>query len=301
MIALLSLLCLSVLPASLSPGDHLGSVQADGESRDYRLHLPACYNGCRPLPVILAFHGMSANAKLLQRLIELDESASKYGFITVYPEGTGLGPLKGFKAGASTQKREERKPDDVRFVNALLDKLERTVCIDSNRVYATGLSNGAMMCYRLAVDMPHRLAAIAPVSGGLGTQGCLPKCPISVLHFHGTCDDVLPFNGPREKGILPQTYYPVPRTIQLFAEAAGVRYAPEIEVLPNTADDGTSVCIQTHLNHETGAEVVLVKIVGGGHQWPMHPLPFRYLGRGTTEIDANDMMCQFFLRHSLAQ
>jgi polyhydroxybutyrate depolymerase len=303
MFAILAIVCCAVLASpvtAMSPGDYQVTLQADGVEREYRLHLPPCYDGCTPRPIILAFHGMSANAKLLQRLIKLDETADKYGFITVYPNGTGWGPLKGFQAGATTSEREKRKPDDVVFVHTILNHLQRTVCIDDSRVYATGLSNGAMMCYRLAVEMPNRIAAIAPVSGTLGTEVSLPKCPVSVMHFHGTCDKVLPYDGPREGGLFPQSYHPVPATIELFARAADCQGLAEFQALPNRVDDGTTVCLQSHRNVETGVEVILVKIVGGGHQWPMHKIPLRYLGDVTEEIDANEMMCCFFQRHTVA-
>ncbi len=300
MVLLFSLICSSVLATPTLPGDYEIDLHVDGTRREFRVHLPPCYDHCRPLPVILAFHGMSANAKLLQRFVELDMAADKYGYITVYPDGTGVGPLKGFKAGSSQGKRESRKPDDVIFTHALLDQLERTLCIDHRRIYATGLSNGAMMCYRLAVEMPQRIAAIAPVSGALGRGVCLPSCPISVMHFHGTCDDVLPFCGPHEKGLFAQDYHPVPCTIKFFAKAAGCSDNADVEEQLNAVDDGTTVVTTSYSNPETGIEVVLVKICGGGHQWPQQPIGLKYLGRATAEINANEQMCCFFQRHALA-
>jgi polyhydroxybutyrate depolymerase len=301
MYALLVLISSAVAATPNAPGDYKVTLRVDGVRRDYLLHLPPCYDGCTPLPVILAFHGMSANAKRMQKWVKLDETADRYGYVTVYPDGTGLGLLKGFKAGASTQKREDRKPDDVLFVHAILDDLEQTVCMDCRRVYATGLSNGAMMCYRLAVEMPNRIAAIAPVSGALGTDVCPPQCAMPVMHFHGTCDNILPLNGPRDSLLFPQSYYPVPTTVQFFANAAHCDGAPEVEALPDTEDDGTNVLIHSYTNCDPAIEVILVEIQGGGHQWPMQPLPFRYLGQTTFEIDANEMMCCFFQRHMLAE
>ncbi len=299
MFCLMSLVCGAVLTYPAQPGNYEFELQVEGVKRDFRLHLPPGYDGCTPMPVILAFHGMSANAKLLQKAVELDRSADKHGYITVYPNGTGVGPLKGFKAGASTGNREDRKPNDVRFTHAILDKLERTFCIDDQRIYATGLSNGAMMCYRLAVEMPHRIAAIAPVSGALGRGVCKPTQPISVMHFHGTCDNVLPFAGPHEKGLFAQNYHPVRCTHQFFADAACCDQETE-EALPNRFNDGTTVVVHTSRNSETGAEIVLVEIQGGGHQWPQQPIRLKYLGEATEEVDANEMMCCFFSRHTLA-
>ncbi len=282
--------------ANSCPGDYQKTITVDGVKREFRLHIPQCLANVENRPVVLCFHGMSANAKLIQKLSELDALADKCGFITVYPNGTGLSLARGFKAGNS-ERSEITKPDDVRFVHRILNYLECNACIDPCRVYATGLSNGAMMCYRLATEMPHRIAAIAPVSGSLGTACRRPSCPVSVMHFHGTCDDILPFSGP-QKGLFQQSFYSVPRTIRMFACAADCLDSLTVENLPNCSSDGTRVCLESYCNAETGIEVSLVKIFGGGHQWPQKPLPFRYLGKTTHDIDANEMMWCFFQRHT---
>jgi polyhydroxybutyrate depolymerase len=84
--------------------------------------------------------------------------------------------------------------DDVAFIRALLDSLERTYRIDRRRVYATGLSNGGMMSYLVACALSDRFAAVAPVSGEL-SMDCAPTIPVSVLIIHGTADENLPYNG----------------------------------------------------------------------------------------------------------
>jgi polyhydroxybutyrate depolymerase len=78
--------------------------------------------------------------------------------------------------------------DDVEFTRRLLDELAAVVTIDPKRVFATGMSNGGIMAYRLASELSDRIAAIAPVSGPMGTKTCAPRRPVSVIHFHGTDD-----------------------------------------------------------------------------------------------------------------
>lgn len=284
---------------AISPGNYEKTLKVDGEQREFRLHIPKCFDGCTRLPVVIVFHGMSANAKLIQKLTDLDELADKCGFITVYPNGTGFGPVKGFKAG-NTKRSEQRKSDDVKFVHRILNYLERATCSDSSRVYATGLSNGAMMCYRLATEMPHRIAAIAPISGSLGTECRRPSCPVSVMHFHGTSDGVLPFCGPKEAKFFEQSYFSAPQAIKMFACAANCVDSLEITELPNKCNDGTLVRLHSYENQELNIEVILVKIVGGGHQWPQKKIPLRYLGTATQEINANEMMWCFFQRHTVS-
>lgn len=294
---LIALLILTWPALAISPGDYQKTMSVDGVKREFRLHIPKCWHGQQKLPVVLVFHGMSASSKMIQKLTELDELADKYGFITVYPNGTGMALARGFKAGNS-ERSEERKADDVKFVHCILNYLEKCACSDCSRVYATGLSNGAMMCYRLAAEMPSRIAAIAPVGGALGTECCCPRCPVSVLHFHGTCDGVLPYCGPRDALFFEQSYYSVPRTIRIFARLAGCEDTRTVVQLPDRCADGTRVCKESYLNEETGVEVVLVKIVGGGHQWPQKPISLRYLGTTSMEINANEMMWCFFQKHT---
>lgn len=294
---LLVLTALASPVLAISPGNYEKTIVVDGLKREFRMHVPNCSCSEEKLPVVLVFHGLSASAKLIQRLSELDELADKYGFITVYPNGTGMGLARGFRAGNS-KRSEENKADDVKFVHRILDYLERCACSDCSRVYATGLSNGAMMCYRLAAEMPHRIAAIAPIGGSLGTECCCPRCPVSVMHFHGTCDGVLPYAGPRDARFFKQSYYSVPKAIQIFARAADCQETRQVEQLPDRCADGTRICKESYRNEETGVEVVLVKIIGGGHQWPQKPVSLRYLGTTSMEISANEMMWCFFQRHT---
>lgn len=300
--AALLLLLSAVAGCPKEPGDYEAKIEVCGEKRKYLFHLPPCYDGCRRLPVVFVFHGMSANAKLVQKFSEMDDTADKFGFITIYPEGTGFSVFKAFKAGGSTMANAQDKPDDVAFVNAILNDIERGLCVDCDRVYATGLSNGAMMCHRLAVELSHRITAIAPISGTLGTDLCPPKCPIPIMQFQGTCDEVLPIDGPQEKGLFSiQTFYPLAQTMQFYASAAGCKAEPHITQLPDCYDDGTTVRLHEYVDCMPGIEVILVEICGGGHQWPRHGLPFRYLGVTSEEIDANEMMWCFFQRHTLSE
>jgi polyhydroxybutyrate depolymerase len=90
-------------------------------------------------------------------------------------------------------------PDDVRFLNRLLNKLLRDYPIDPRRVYIYGYSNGAAMAHRMACDAAHRFAAIVAGAGTLPGNDpqhvCAPSVPVSVLHFHSKDDEVVQFNG----------------------------------------------------------------------------------------------------------
>ena len=85
------------------------------------------------------------------------------------------------------------------FIGKVLDDLGSVVKMDEKRVYACGMSNGAMMCYRLAAELSDRIAAIAPVAGTIAIEESKPKRPVPVIHFHGTKDTLVPFELTKEK------------------------------------------------------------------------------------------------------
>ena len=181
---------------------------------------------------------------------------------------------------------------------ALLDALAGETKVDERRVFATGISNGGMLCYRLAAELSDRIAAIAPVAGTMGTETCQPQRPVSVIHFHGTADQFLPFAGGRgDKSLSSLDFFSVEHSIRQWVAADGCPAEPTVTHLPQKFADGTSVIRKHYGPGRQGAEVVLLVIEGGGHTWPGRQLPVEFLGRSTRNISANDLMWEFFSRH----
>lgn len=299
-------LCAALLQeAPLGAGDHVRELAVDGRARSYRVHVPESYNPATPTPVVLAFHGSTMNARMMASLSRLDEKADEAGFIAVYPNGTGV--HKQFLVFTAGEDRApaapEGRPDDVKFTARLLDDLARCVNVDPRRVYATGLSNGGMLCYRLACELPGRFAAIAPVAGTLAVDVPAAARPIPIMHFHGTGDEIVPFGGPDDR--VPETvhFLSVHDTLRRWAAANGCAAdAVTIEV-PDRVDDGTTVKRTTWEAGPAGAEIVLYTIENGGHTWPGNESAVlkKLLGRTTREISANDLMWEFFARHRLRE
>jgi polyhydroxybutyrate depolymerase len=168
-------------PAAVTPapGDHDLTLVVSGVPREYRLHAPPSYDPSQKLPLVLAFHCMPCEPADIEEMSKLSAKADEENFIVVYPDGKG----RRFTSG------------DDDFVESLLDEVESTWGTDPRRVYATGISNGASMAFRVGADLPGRFAAIAPVSGplhGLG-GGQLPRVPeagVSMIVFTGRSDSV---------------------------------------------------------------------------------------------------------------
>ena len=284
----------------LGPGDHTLSLAVGGLQRSAIVHIPPQYDRTVAMPVVLAFHGGGANADTMVRFSGLNDKADEAGFIAVYPNGTGrLQRMLTFNGGNCCGQAAANGVDDVECTRRLLDEVAGACSIDPKRVFATGMSNGGIMAYRLASELSDRIAAIAPVGGPMGTKGCRPGRPVSVIHFHGTDDAFAPFQGGRGRGLSGTSFFSVDHSIAAWVEADGCDPTPVTIRLPDTTDDGTSVTRTTYGQGKDGAEVVLIVIQGGGHTWPGREPRLASLGKTTRDISANDLMWDFFQRHPL--
>jgi len=293
-------LCCTADAGPLHPGDSSRTVHVDGSARHYVLHVPPQYAPDTPMPVVLAFHGGGANARNMIAFSGLNDKADEAGFLVAYPEGSGrIERMLAFNAGNCCGEAAARHVDDVAFVRHVLDDLQEIANVDRRRVFATGMSNGAMMAYRLASEMSDRIAAIAPVSGPMGTQDCRPNRAVSVIHFHGDADEFAPFSGGRGRGPSGTHFFSVDHSINAWVDANECKRPPLVRQLPDRVNDGTTVTQVRFAPGRDGAEVVLVIIKGGGHTWPGNEARMRTLGASTRDISANDMMWEFFQHHPL--
>jgi polyhydroxybutyrate depolymerase len=269
--------------------------------RSYLVHIPPKYDSKKPTPVVLAFHGGGGNAESMVVFSGLNKKADDAGFIVVYPNGTGRleNRLLSFNGGNCCSYAMTNKIDDVEFTRKLLDDLAKSANIDPKRVFATGMSNGGIMSYLLGSELSDRIAAIAPVGGPMGTETCKPKRPVSVIHFHGTDDEHAPFKGGKGKGVSGTEFYSVEHSIQAWVKANGCDKEPVVTKLPDKAKDGTTITRKTYGGGKDGSEVVLVVIEGGGHTWPGQEPRLKALGKSTKNISANDLMWEFFEKHTL--
>ncbi len=262
-----------------APGaaDQVVEVDHDGRTRTANVHLPTGYASSTPAPVVINFHGRNSTASQQQALSGMNAKANAESFIAVHPQGVG----NTWNAGRCCGDAMTGNVDDVGFISALIDTLEKTYCIDTSRIYATGLSNGGFMAHRLACDRADLVAAIAPVAGGDMTTACAPSRPVPVLHFHGTSDNVVPFEGFGGFASIPQTMDAWSRRNSCTPGRATYLQTGDV-----TCEDWASSCAQ-------GSQVRLCRVDGGGHQWP-GGLTIPGLGHNTSAISATDEMWSFF-------
>ncbi|HUE29578.1 MAG TPA: PHB depolymerase family esterase [Verrucomicrobiae bacterium] len=169
--------------------DERRTLGVGGEQRSYLIDAPAA-PGDRPLPLVLSFHGFRGSAWRHRWWTGLGRLALREGFVAVHPEGH-----EGVRLLAATGRGWDIRPEETRdadFVRALLDGLERERCIDRRRVFATGMSNGAFFANLLGCVAADRLAAVAPVAGGLDLRACAPARPVPILFVYGRTDRIVP-------------------------------------------------------------------------------------------------------------
>ncbi len=239
------------------------------------------------------------DASMMVAFSGLNRTADEAGFLVVYPNGSGVGPFRTWNAGGFKGKLAARRADDVAFIRTLLNELGRLLKVDRQRVFACGMSNGAMMCYRLAAELSERIAAIAPVAGTMAIEDAKPKRAVPLIHFHGTADNLVPFDGPNQGTPKFLSFKSVKETIQVWCQIDGCPSQPEMTSLPDREKDGTTVKRLTYGPGREGAEVVLIEIAGGGHTWPGQTPVVGFIGKSTLDISANDLIWQFFSRHPM--
>lgn len=284
------------LAASAQTTEHF--ITVDGVQRRYLVHEPPDRDLGRPAPLIFMLHGGGGSPERTGTR-DLNAFADPKGFIVVYPEGL----TKGWNDGRVIPGRAQ--PDDVKFFSVMIDELVRTQNADPRRIFATGMSNGGFMSFRLACDLADKIAAIAPVAGSMGEGSfptCKPKRPVPVLMINGTKDPLVPYNG----GAVARTHgrsYPVPDVMWFWRKVDHCQDMASTANLPDRDPHDGSTATKTWCTSITDAnvEVVNYTVEGGGHTWPGGPqyLPKFLVGRVNRDFNASEVIVEFFSRHSL--
>ena len=242
----------SVACAAARAGDQELDVDAGSGPRRIVVHVPK--GGTPgPRPLVLGLGGAGQTARDFQRMTNYSTLADHEGFVVVFAGGSGTRPFWNISGALPG------KPDDVAFLDAVLDRVERTVCVDTSRVYATGVSNGGGMTALLGCRLAGRLAAIAPVAGGYSAQpACRPSRPLAVLEVHGAADGVVPYagKGSSHAGSVPG-YLAMWRTIDGCSKRARLLGAQP----PGVTEETWGGCVR-------GADVVHDVLAGEPHSWP---------------------------------
>jgi polyhydroxybutyrate depolymerase len=262
------------------------------------VHIPSGYTGHEKVPLVLNMHGSGSTALEQELFTGMDAESDAMGFIVAYPQalipsGTGFDwniPGVPLHSGAEPLKHP---PNDMAFLSQLPKLLAQRLCIDSNRVYATGFSGGARITSQLACDDANVFAAVAPVSGLRRPTPCPLARRVPVVAFHGTADPVDPYAGHGES----YWTYSVPQAERYWATEDGCRPKPIVTT------PAVGATLTSYVDCKGGSTVELYTLIGEGHEWPGGPALGKkvtaVLGPQSDAIDADAVIWAFFSDHSL--
>ncbi len=292
------LLVICILPisfAALSQNIY-DSIYVGNRWRTYMTHLPVGYNQTKKYPLVFCFHGGQANnASLGWSAIafqsKLSQKSDSAGFIVVYPEGTVFNNNRSWNAGKCCPPAMNQNIDDVGFVNYLLNELLKSYSIDSLSVYATGSSNGGMLCYRLACELSERFAAIAPNACSQMFFPCNPTRKVPIIHFHSYADNEVPYNGGTGTGPSGVSMTSQDSTMKIWR---ALNNCQSVDTIVNGKGLNYDF-IKIH-NCSCKVEYHHYSTTDGGHSWPggnpnNNP--------ASKQINATDLLWEFFKQYKL--
>ncbi len=282
----------------LSAGIYAEQIQVGEAARSYLLYVPERRLPAAPLVVLL--HASKQTGEDLREAtgFAFDRLADEHGFVAVYPDG--VGKRWNDCRAAGRYKARRRHIDDVDFMLQLIDKLKLTAGVDPTRVFMLGYSSGGQLAFRMALERPDAVAAIAAFSANLPAPdnlACNPKGQaVPMMLVNGTRDRINPFYGGEVTvfGFASRGNVRSSRSsAEYFAHLAGLK-RPEQRTLGESAD----TWVEELRWHEPGSpEVMLVAIHGGGHVLPGPNAAFpRILGKISDVFDGPSEAVRFFSR-----
>jgi polyhydroxybutyrate depolymerase len=281
-------------PTSLPTGETTHTLTHDTLERSYILYVPSSVNWHEPIALVFVFHGGTGNAESAIRMSGFNEVADQNGFVVVYPNGTGRlsdDKLLTWNGGACCGYAQEKNVDDVGFVRAIVTDLQSLATVNTRRIYATGLSNGGILSQRVACEAPDLFAAIAPVAGTLNLPACKPSQPISVIEFHGTEDENIPYNGGKgPKSLVNVDFASVPDSIAFWTAFNGCKAQSQMNSFADIQHETWRGC-------SSSTAVELYTIVGGGHAWPGGVGGWAGSDQPIQTISASQVIWEFFAAH----
>lgn len=271
--------------------------------RTYRLYAPRAASK-EPMPIVLALHGGGGSGSTMEAMTkgQFNRIADKHRVLIVYPDGVG----RSWNDGRADPQSEaaQKNVDDIAFLRAVVADVEKKHPVNRARVFATGMSNGGLLSYRLACDASDFVAAVAAVAANMSQElaaSCNPARMLPLLIVNGTDDPIMPWLGGPMKilGVNRGEVLSAPETFEHWT-AIGDCALPDTGMpRDRVANDGTKFIRHLARECRDGAEVRLYELVGGGHTWPGGDatLGERSSGKVSKEINAAESIWEFFSKY----
>lgn len=267
-------------------------------AREYLLYTPPSYNAQIPTPLVIAFHGGSTSHERLARTTLFHKLADEQGFLVAYPNGVD---------GHWNDGRSSSNPeiDDVGFVKLIISEIKRARSLDTARIYATGISNGAFMTQRLACEQSDRFAAISVVAGSMSAElnaVCQPKRPVPIMFINSPDDTFVLWQGGEMKRGKGGKMLSVPDSVDFWKNKNNCGQQSEKTLPKKVPQDKTKIVLREFRNCENNATVLQYIVHSGGHTWPSgKDQPPWLVGPTTQELDATQESWNFFKKFKLTE
>jgi polyhydroxybutyrate depolymerase len=328
-----TLCLLALLFAAPSPAQETREkIDVDDVSRNYVVHLPKGYDQQQHYPLVILLHGQNQDADDMERLTLFNQTADKDGIIAVYPNaasgqwnigvrpeqqseatprrglgrrggggwpGGGGGYPGGGQGGGQnpepTTRNRPELPDDVAFLNQMLDQIALKYSVDSHRIYATGLGDGGFMALHAGCSMADRIAAVATVGADLPkTMICLPSRAVPAVFIDGTEDPIVPYNGGNYKAgrfhVLSAD-----DTAKTWARFDHCQEKPAQSKVPPAKKGDKEIKTYTYSGCQDNAQVVLYSVKDGGNTWPggQQYMTEKEVGKTSDALNADETIWSF--------
>ncbi len=292
-----------------TPGTQACTLQVGAWTRHYSVHVPPGYDGKKPLPVVVMLHGGGGTGRGAAEETGWDAKADRENFLAVFPDALARDPAKPgsfsrnpqlWNDGSDRFYPGQQTPDDVTFLNAVLEELLAKFSVDRQRIFVAGFSNGASMAFRFGAAAARRLAAIAPVAGACWLEPLTVERPLPLCYLTGTADPLnlleggvpkLAFGASDKVRAKPKP--PVRDSLLKWAKAIGC------PVTPAKTNETNGVRTETFGSGRERAEIIFVTVADQGHTWAggKSLLPERWVGKTSSKLNATDFIWNFFKQH----
>mmetsp|Transcript_32630 Transcript_32630/g.75842 ORF Transcript_32630/g.75842 Transcript_32630/m.75842 type:complete len:432 (+) Transcript_32630:77-1372(+) len=262
-------------------GMHELRMTLAGLPRRALLYVPPGYRPTAGVPVLVVPQAFGWSAEFNIQHSALLPVAVRRNFSIIELDAPGLAINVALDGRANPL-----RPDDVAYTSAVLNEVDRVLCLDARRIFCVGFSRGARFCSRLASERSDIFAAISALSGLRYPRPNNATRPVPVVTFHGTADTVNPYLG----GGPPYWQTSVDDAVSgwVVFNKCGKRVERSL---------GVKQQVIAFTDCQDNADVVFIKTVGGGHEWPS--ARYGLSGYPLTAPKADDFMMDFFMAHPL--
>ena len=276
-------------------------IQSGALTRSYLLHVPKQLT--HPAPLVIVMHGYTGSADSIMSYSGMNEVANEEGFVVVYPQGTVDQQGNAF-FNVGYEFHADASVDDLQFIRDLVAHLQDELTLNPDKVFATGMSNGADMSYLLACQASDIFRAVAPIAGVMMKETfdtCSPSRPLPIFEVHGTNDEVSLFNGDMENSGGWGPYLDLPATIAFWVELNGLTLKQSSNLPNSAANDSSHIIFDRYWFETQNNEVWFYTVIDGGHHWPgvqfdwwRSPMAWWYFRNANQDIDTSRVVWSFF-------